>query len=315
MSASSEYIKKYARTLTAEEAPGIFRALAEIKAFGGEKCKVDHVKIIPFESFFDPSKSHTFESREIESLFIGSIVTTKKNGEKTLLLGKGLCQALGSSYGALELSPELRAVIGHELGHVLHGHSYKLPGVASAVIGAGAGLGATHLIKHLWDKHHIHHANDLTPEQKEAIAADLNHQQKRFTGTDTISMMGNAAIYLAGAAMGVTVMVAGMRGMNHRMELAADAFSANWMKDSKPLQHAFAKMSGMMENKRYLYNHNGRSAFFELKLIAGAEKGAEKAETFFNEENWVHRFFEKMFGSLTHPSDAKRIEKLEAMRF
>lgn len=294
MSGYSNFLDKYTVLLQQHDAPGIHNALQGCAEFGGKKFHVDEVRLVPYGVAMDQENLH-----HAADIFSANMI--RQGDKKILLVGEGLCEAMGSHYGSHHLTSELKAIIGHEVGHLQHARGYLLPGLGSIAFGLAAGLGAVYIARRLMGQ--SHEPDEVKKTLENAKAASEEQTGNKLTAA-------SAAIYLGGALLGVGVTVLGMKQLNHRLELSADAFSAKWLKNSQPMQNVFVKLDEMF-GKQFEFNFKGRRAFAVPEKVKG--KTASEIAEGVGSAGKIQTFFESFMGSLTHPKDQTRISKLQGM--
>lgn len=163
-----------------------------------------------------------------------------KNGQKNILvLGREIRKMFGHINPADHVSPEMKAIIAHELGHAryadLAGMGRHSMSFRSPVAGLLAGIAGVALAKHIVSKH---------PEDKAKQSEELNtHHELTKDTNGTVKIISTLALYVAGAALGLVGGVHVGKMLRHGMEYRADRFSAELMGDGKPLARALKELS------------------------------------------------------------------------
>ena len=270
-------LKQY-KPITREQAPHLFECVEKL----AKKAGVGTINLHWYEG--DHPMLHNL---------IAAVKKTGKDGNPNIVLGHKISGHLDFAKLEHTISPEMEAVLAHEIGHVKHDLG-ALGGLnmsrLSPLAGMMAGLVAMACIRH-YNKSHAEQKKDPYHDDLKLINEQgelhLPEKGERKTAVDTLITMGK---YLAAAVVGLGVGTYGFKLIRHRIEYRADKFSAQLLADAKPMQNALRKLGDFIKTEQAVF-------FSELPAdkAAKAKKGIEILESFL------------------HPPIDKRIERLGSL--
>jgi Zn-dependent protease with chaperone function len=209
-----------------------------------------------------------------------------------IVIGEKIRRLLDHHDLTAPISEDFKAVLAHEIGHIKYG-DVKLVKVVplrlSPVMGMVAGMAGIWYYGHLKDKAQQGRA---TGKPEDEIQAELKTNWKESDHThdplsNTYKHFLTAAKYVAGGLLGFAVGTAIFTVGHRHIEFRADRVSAELMGSGKPLADALGRL--------------------RVKLQSTVRENPDIA-TLYKKRNPVANFLE----SLMHPSDAERIERLNA---
>ena len=281
------WIKTIAREVTPYEAPALHAAVERLAAKAG----------IAKPPIFITDPALLVKSPLTVPMSYNAFATTQ--GKPTMILGHHLLEHFTNDRSGATVTAELEAILGHEMGHLKYDtHSFgparlyrRMP-----MAGAAAGVFGLMLYKYYYDN----------PDQQQNLIDSLtqdpmlsSHPSREVNPYLHEAMV--AGQYLAAAGLGLTAGLGGARAMKHFVEYRADRFSAEALQDGHPLANALKLMQNVSQSIR---DDIGAT------LKASLDKTGMSIEEF-KAQSW----FRQTLDRLTYPETAKRIGKLESMRF
>lgn len=269
------FLNKYTRQISAEEAPQLFACLERLQKQANHPNAVFHRVYM--------LKDEACAAEPMLNYLAGCM---RHGEENVLVLGKGMRSLFGHTELTSEISKELEAVIGHELGHVRYGDMKTLGranlSFMSPLAGMMAAIGGIALARHLLQSH----PDD--PEKQKEVISQQQSAAKQTNGS--VHAILTAGLYIAGAALGLWAGVQGGKVLRHGMEYRADRFSAELLGTGEP-------MARVLNTFRTL----GTQQTEELMESLGHNRSkAEEAG------NFLTRWF--------HPPLKERIRKMETFK-
>lgn len=270
----TDFLTKHCRLVTEQDAPALHDALKELTA------KANHP-----EAKFDAV--HFITEKAVKTLpgldYFASCIK-QADGKKHLLLGPGLRSILGHTDMKSEVTPKLKAVIAHELGHATLDMGFGKRALAAKMplIGITAGIAGVAVARTLWVKHQRN--KELQQQELQA------HHEAYAQSPSKIQTFGKAVLYIAGALLGLELGLRGKSHLMHSIEYRADKFGAGLMDSGKELAGALRAI------------HTKQVELEEDLFRAMEEKGQDSS---------LARKVLQYRRESTHPSMGGRIERME----
>lgn len=248
-------------------------------------------------------KLHLFDPQKIQhnpslTPFRYNALATGSQDRPIMVFGDFLLEHMKKEGHEFAMSPELEAVIGHELGHLkrgLHPLSAEQLSAKMVPLGIVAAVGALAIYRH------VQHSNEKKKQFETSLQDDhsIIHQVKHaLRPEEYMALVG--AQYLAATMLGIGLGAVGFQQMRHVAEFRADRFAAELVSpqaminalrktDALPLEVSDLMMKAKLESYKEMGLYDEESIEPMLKL-------------------------EEFFKKLTHPTTETRITKLEKLQ-